>query len=205
MATACAEARRIPRISAALVSIAGREGIHARGLSSISRVRTCSSPGAIWSPGRVARAASVSMTIRERGEEAGEVTIVLMATSKRSPARKPAGTKAPPKGPKMPAAGAKTVKRFEALAEPFEARGAKRSKMFGMPVLKAGDKVFAGTFGDAMTFKLGPEDLEKAKTHSGVEAFEPMKGRPMKEWVLVPLAHATRWPDLAERAFSYVT
>ena len=76
---------------------------------------------------------------------------------------------------------------------------------FPISDLKAGDKVFAGTFGDAMTFKLGPEDLEKAKTHSGVEAFEPMKGRPMKEWVLVPLAHATRWPDLAERAFSYVT
>ena len=70
--------------------------------------------------------------------------------------------------------------------------------------LKAGDKVFAGTFGDAMTFKLGPGDLEKALAQSGVDAFEPMKGRPMKEWVLVPLTHAKRWPDLAERAFAYV-
>lgn len=104
----------------------------------------------------------------------------------------------------MPKVGPKTVERFEALAEDLVARGARRSQMFGMPVLKAGDKVFAGTFGDAMTFKLGPEDLETARTLSGVEAFEPMKGRPMKEWVLVPLAQAKRWQDLAERAFAYV-
>ena len=104
----------------------------------------------------------------------------------------------------MPTAGPKTVERFEALSETFVARGAKRSKMFGMPVLKAGDKVFAGTFGDAMTFKLGPGDVEEARRQAGVEAFEPMRGRPMKEWVLVPLSHAKKWPDLAERAFEYL-
>jgi hypothetical protein len=105
----------------------------------------------------------------------------------------------------MPEAGPETVRRFDELAETFVARGAKRSKMFGMPVLKAGDKVFAGTFGDAMNFKLGPDDLDEARKQPGVEAFEPVKGRAMKEWVLVPLAHAKRWPDLAERAFSYVS
>jgi hypothetical protein len=126
-----------------------------------------------------------------------------MPPSKRSPAKKPAGKKAPPKAPRMPEVGPKTDERFMSLAETFEARGATRAKMFGMPVLKAGNKVFAGTFGDAMTFKLGPEDLEKALAQRGVGAFEPMKGRPMKEWVLVPLAQAKRWPDLAERAFDY--
>jgi hypothetical protein len=105
--------------------------------------------------------------------------------------------------PTMPEVGPKTVERFDRLAETFVARGATRSQMFGMPVLKAGDKVFAGTFGDAMTFTLGPDDLERARALTGVEPFEPMKGRPMKEWVLVPLAHARRWSDLAERAFTY--
>jgi len=105
--------------------------------------------------------------------------------------------------PAMPEAGPETVDRFDRLAQTFVARGATRSQMFGMPVLKAGDKVFAGTFGDAMTFKLGPDDLERARALTGVEPFEPMKGRPMKEWVLVPLAHAKRWADLAERAFIY--
>ena len=39
-------------------------------------------------------------------------------------------------------------------------------------MLKAGDKVFAGTFGDAMTFKLGPDDLEQARATKGVEPFD---------------------------------
>jgi hypothetical protein len=122
--------------------------------------------------------------------------------------RKPASKKSKATKPKtstMPKAGPKTVERFDELAEAFVARGATRSQMFGMPVLKAGDKVFAGTFGDAMTFKLGPHDLAKARTRTGVESFEPMKGRAMKEWVLVPLSHAKQWPDLAERAFSCVS
>ena len=122
--------------------------------------------------------------------------------------RKPASKKTKatkPKTPTMPEAGPKTVERFDRLAETFVARGATRSQMFGMPVLKAGDKVFAGTFGDAMTFKLGPDDLERARSLTGVEAFEPVKGRPMKEWVLVPLAQAKRWSDLAERAFEYLS
>jgi len=122
--------------------------------------------------------------------------------------RKPASKKTKatrPKTPTMPEAGPKTVERFDRLAETFVARGATRSQMFGMPVLKAGDKVFAGTFGDAMTFKLGPDDLQQARALTGVEPFEPMKGRPMKEWVLVPLAQAKRWSDLAERAFDYLS
>jgi hypothetical protein len=122
--------------------------------------------------------------------------------------RKPASKKTKAtkrKTPTMPEVGPKTVERFDRLAETFVARGATRSQMFGMPVLKAGDKVFAGTFGDAMTFKLGPDDLERARALTGVESFEPMKDRPMKEWVLVPLSHAKRWPDLAERAFAYVS
>ena len=125
-------------------------------------------------------------------------------TSKKTKATKPK-TPTKPKAPKMPEAGPKTVERFDRLAETFVARGATRSQMFGMPVLKAGDRVFAGTFGDAMTFKLGPDDLERARALTGVESFEPMKGRPMKEWVLVPLAHAKRWSDLAERAFTYLS
>jgi hypothetical protein len=64
--------------------------------------------------------------------------------------------------------------------------------------------VFAGIFGDAMTFKLGPEDLGAALKAKGVEPFEPMKGRTMKEWVLVPVAQAKRWPELAERAWRYL-
>jgi hypothetical protein len=104
----------------------------------------------------------------------------------------------------MPKAGPQTVAAYERVAGAFVDRGAKRGSLFGMPVLKAKDKVFAGTFGDAMTFKLGPEDLAKALKSKGVEPFEPMKGRAMKEWVLVPLASKAKWPALAEQAWNYV-
>jgi hypothetical protein len=125
------------------------------------------------------------------------------AASKAPKATKPGAKRKT--SPTMPEAGPKTVERFDRLAKTFVARGATRSQMFGMPVLKTGDKVFAGTFGDAMTFKLRPDDLAKATAMTGVEQFEPMKGRAMKEWVLVPLSHAKQWPDLAERAFLYVS
>lgn len=105
---------------------------------------------------------------------------------------------------KIPRPGGETTKRFDRLAETFVERGARRGQMFGMPVLKVGDKVFAGTFGDAMTFKLGPADLEKALKATGVEPFEPM-GRRMKEWALVPVEHSRRWSKLAEQAFAYLS
>jgi hypothetical protein len=105
----------------------------------------------------------------------------------------------------MPTAGPETVARFDELAEMFVARGAERSQMFGMPVLKAGGKVFAGTFGDAMNFKLGPDDLEEARRQPDVEPFEPAKGRAMKEWVLVPLTHAERWVRIVSSGVSATT
>ena len=76
--------------------------------------------------------------------------------------------------------------------------------MFGMPVLKAGDKVFAGTFGDAMTFKLGSDDASSGRALTGVEPFEPMKGRPMRSGCWSARAREAL-ARLAERAFSYLT
>ena len=104
--------------------------------------------------------------------------------------------------PKLPRPGPETTERYDALAEHFVARGATRSQMFGMPVLKKGDKVFCGTFGDAMTFKLAPENVDTALRRKGVEPFEPMKGRAMKAWVLVPVEHWRSWAKLADQAFT---
>jgi len=44
----------------------------------------------------------------------------------------------------MPKIGEETKTRFDRVADTFVERGAKRSQMFGMPVLKIRDKVFAG-------------------------------------------------------------
>lgn len=106
---------------------------------------------------------------------------------------------------KMPKIGEETRAYFDRVAESFVERGAKRSQMFGMPVLKIRDKVFAGTYGDAMTFKLAPADVAAALKLKGVEPFEPMPGRAMKGWVMVPLEHSKRWPGLAEQAWTFLS
>ncbi len=53
-----------------------------------------------------------------------------------------------------------------------------------------------------MVFKL-PDAAAHAKALAldGSHLFDPSgKGRPFKEWVVVPNAHASRWPELAELA-----
>ena len=107
--------------------------------------------------------------------------------------------------PKLPPTGPETLARYERVVGPFLERGAKKGTMFGMPIVKVRGKVFAGTFGDAMTFKLGEEGSAKALRLKGVEPFEPTAGRTMRGWVLVPLEHPKRWPALTEQAWTFMS
>ena len=82
----------------------------------------------------------------------------------------------------------------------------KGSKMFGMPCLKnSNGKAFAGYTDGAMVFKLAGASHTEALALSGANLFDPMGGRPMKEWVVVPAEHSTRWIEFARDAFDYVT
>jgi hypothetical protein len=100
---------------------------------------------------------------------------------------------------------AKTQQRFEDIGEELAGRGVSVSQMFGMPCLKTKGRTFAGVFGDAMVFKLGGDAHAGALKLKGAELFDPSEmGRPMKEWVVVPGAHAARWAGLAEQARAYV-
>ena len=78
-------------------------------------------------------------------------------------------------------------------------------KMFGMPCLKnSNGKAFAGYFEGEMVFKLGGTSHAEALALSGARPFDPMGGRPMKEWVVVPAEYVSRWLEFARDAFSYV-
>lgn len=79
-----------------------------------------------------------------------------------------------------------------------------RGMMFGMPCLKQCGKAFAGYFQGAMVFKLNGAAYAQALTLSGAHLFDPMGGRPMKEWVVVPVEHASEWEALARDAQGYV-
>jgi hypothetical protein len=98
--------------------------------------------------------------------------------------------------------------QYEFIGNELAARtGVKVSKMFGMPVLKINGKAFAGFSEGEMTFKLKLKSEEHAHALglSGAHLFDPGMGRPMKEWVQVPVEHSAEWLDLAEKAMEYVS
>jgi hypothetical protein len=97
------------------------------------------------------------------------------------------------------------LERFDDLAEELAGDGVSRGSMFGKPCLKAGSKAFACQFRDTVAFKLPNPEHANALAMAGAELFDPSgRGRPMKEWVQVPLAHADHWRALAEAAAAYV-
>lgn len=101
---------------------------------------------------------------------------------------------------------------FKHLANLLALRpGVSKSKMFGMPSIKVNGKAFACLNGDSMIFKLtdAPQagrsgELSMALALEGAKLFDPMGGRPMKEWASVPVNQADHWQELAEVALDYV-
>jgi hypothetical protein len=90
-------------------------------------------------------------------------------------------------------------------AEIVVTSSAVRGVMFGMPCLKDNGKAFAGYYQEAMVFKLGGAEHATALALPGAHLFDPSgRARPMKEWVVVPAAHAAQWPALARAALLYV-
>ena len=84
-------------------------------------------------------------------------------------------------------------------------KGAVQSQMFGKTCFKIGGKTFVAFFQNEMVFKLTGDEHTKALTLKGAQLFDPSgKKRPMKEWVQVPGAHASKWPELTKAAATYV-
>ena len=90
----------------------------------------------------------------------------------------------------MPAAAAEATRRFEALVA--RAPGASVRKMFGQPAAFLRGQMFLGVFGDEVFLRLAPGDRTRAVAEGG-HPFEPMPGRPMREYVVLP-------PELLDRA-----
>ncbi len=60
--------------------------------------------------------------------------------------------------------------------------------MFGYPAAFRNGNMFAGLFQHSMILRLSPEDRANLAVRAGARAFEPMPGRPMREYVVVPPA-----------------
>ena len=107
--------------------------------------------------------------------------------------------------------------RYDELVDDLCARNddVEPSQMMGMPCVKRGGKMVAGFAAgkalarneqaeDAMVFKLpDPDTHARALALEGAHLFDPGgKGRPFKEWVVVPVAHASEWESFADAALA---
>jgi TfoX/Sxy family transcriptional regulator of competence genes len=63
-----------------------------------------------------------------------------------------------------------------------------RKPMFGYPALYLNGNMFAGTFQDKVVVRLSEPGRARAAKTARAVAFEPMPGRPMKEYVVLPSA-----------------
>jgi len=76
---------------------------------------------------------------------------------------------------------------IELLVSTMEPFHADKKKMFGSTVYFSNDKMFIGVHEDHIFLRLSEHDRNALKAAFDETAqFEPMKGRPMREYVIIP-------------------
>ena len=76
------------------------------------------------------------------------------------------------------------VRTFENVMKDFPL--AVQRKMFGYPSAFVNGNMFAGLFQEEMFLRLSDEDRAAIRSEYGTSLFEPLPGRPMRGYVLVP-------------------
>ncbi len=72
-------------------------------------------------------------------------------------------------------------------------------KMFGALCMKMPNGKSAAMFWkDNIVVKLQGDALREAMSLDGAGLFEPIEGRPMKEWVHIPFEYKQKWRSFAE-------
>src|SRR5213594_446491 len=105
----------------------------------------------------------------------------------------------------MPTPDPKALETFSGLVK--AAPGVTVKPMFGNFGAFTRGKMFMGVFGDAVFVKLSPDDHAAAMALPGAGPFEPMKGRAMKEYVVLPpsvLADKKKAKAWVEKSLAYV-
>ena len=86
----------------------------------------------------------------------------------------------------MPRADAESREIFESVLPDYPR--VRSRQMFGNVAGFVNGNMFMGLHGSALFVRLPEEDRAELLEEDGASVFEPMKGRPMKEYVLVPAA-----------------
>ena len=93
-------------------------------------------------------------------------------------------TKKPRPMPKWQPAPNALVRRFETALQSVPA--AHMRKMFGYPAAFINGHMLSALFQDNMIVRLSPDDRTSLLQHPGAKPFEPMPGRAMREYVVLP-------------------
>ena len=86
--------------------------------------------------------------------------------------------------PKFTKAPEENVRLFENAMKDFPMM--ETCKMFGYPAAFVNGQMVGGLFGDGMMMRLSEPDRAKFIDEFKTKLFEPMPGRPMREYVSVP-------------------
>ena len=95
---------------------------------------------------------------------------------------------------KWPPSPPTLVRTFERAVQSF--RGAERRKMFGYPAIFVNGNMVAGLVRDRMILRLAEKERAKFLALPGAKPFVAMRGRVMKQWVVVPPTLLTSDPAL---------
>ncbi|MFI5414947.1 MAG: TfoX/Sxy family protein [Candidatus Lutacidiplasmatales archaeon] len=87
-------------------------------------------------------------------------------------------------GMKMPKAGGDAVAAFRELLK--EVPEAVERQVFGQPAAFVRGNMFLCVFGSNVIARLSESDRALAHKELGAKPFEPMPGRPMREYVVLP-------------------
>jgi hypothetical protein len=103
-------------------------------------------------------------------------------------------------------ADARAAELFDALAEDYLGDPAvSRARLFGMSVLKTGNRVFAALADGQLVVKLPADQIDALLASGLATRFRPFGGhKEMREWVAVPPDGAADWPALTEAARRFV-
>jgi hypothetical protein len=78
-------------------------------------------------------------------------------------------------------------------------------QMFGKRCLKTNGKAFLALHNENIIFKLSGAEHKAAINLEGAELWDPSgKGRPMKEWISLPVSKSGKFLRLAKCAMTYV-
>jgi TfoX/Sxy family transcriptional regulator of competence genes len=88
--------------------------------------------------------------------------------------------------PQWRPAPATLVRQFETAIAAVP--GAELRNMFGYPAAFVRGHMVAGLFQEHLIVRLSPQDRAELASHPEARPFEPIPGRPMREYLIVPAA-----------------